>query len=249
MGILNEIVSHKKTEVAELKKKFRTLDLSRAPKRSSFKKALLSQKPAVIAEIKQKSPSAGLLYENFDPMTLAKQFEKNGASALSVLTDEKFFGGSFEILEKVSQNTMLPLLCKEFIIDTYQIDLAKIKGASAILLIAAILEPKEVKTFYDHAKKLDLDIIVEVHNEKEYESIKDFNFEIIGINNRNLDTLKTDLKTSFDLAPKINKKNPATLIVCESGIKTKNDYPSQSQALLIGESFAKNPRLLLELKG
>jgi indole-3-glycerol phosphate synthase len=79
--------------------------------------------------------------------------------------------------------------------------------------------------------------------------VKDFNFEILGINNRNLDTLKTDLKTSFDLAPKINKKNPGTLIVCESGIKTKNDYPSQSQALLIGESFAKNPRLLLELKG
>jgi len=246
MGILNEIVVHKKTEVTELKKQFGTLDLSVAPNRNSFKKTLLSQKPAVIAEIKQKSPSAGLLYEDFNPISLAKQFEKNGASALSVLTDKKFFGGSFEILEKVSQNTTLPLLCKEFIIDSYQIDLAKLKGASAILLIVAILSPQEVKTFYDHAKKLELDIIVEVHNEKEYQLIKDYHFEIIGINNRNLDTLKTDLKTSFELAPKIN---PGTLIVCESGIKTKKDYPSQSQALLIGESFAKNPRLLLELKG
>jgi indole-3-glycerol phosphate synthase len=246
MGILNEIVAHKKIEVAELKKSFGNLDLSNSPKRNSFKKALLSQKPAVIAEIKQKSPSAGLLYKSFDPISLAKQFEKNGASALSVLTDEKFFGGSFEILKKVSQNTTLPLLCKEFVIDSYQIDLAKLKGASAILLIAAILSPQEVKTFYDHAQSLGLDVIVEVHNEKEYQSIKDFNFEIIGINNRNLDTLKTDLKTSFDLAPRIN---PGSLIVCESGIKTKNDYPPQSQALLIGESFAKNPGLLLELKG
>jgi len=246
MGILNEIVSHKKTEVVELKKQFGTLDLSRVPKRNSFKKALLSQKPSVIAEIKQKSPSAGLLYEKFDPIALAKQFEKNGAAALSVLTDEKFFGGSFEILEKVSQHTVLPLLCKEFVVDSYQIDLAKLKGASAILLIVAILSPQEVKAFYEHAKNLGLDIIVEVHNEKEYLAIKDFNFEIIGINNRNLDTLKTDLKTSFDLAPKINS---GTVIVCESGIKTKNDYPIESQALLIGESFAKNPRLLLELKG
>lgn len=246
MGILTDIVSHKKIEIVELKKKFGNLDLNRAPKRNSFKKALLSQKPAVIAEIKQKSPSAGLLYESFDPIALAKQFEKNGASALSVLTDEKFFGGSFEILETVSQNTALPLLCKEFIIDTYQIDLAKLKGASAILLIAAILSPQEIKIFYNHAKNLGLDIIVEVHNEKEYQLIKNFNFEIIGINNRNLDTLKTDLKTSFDLAPRIN---PGSLIVCESGIKTKNDYPPSVQALLIGESFSKNPRLLLELKG
>jgi len=243
--MLKEIVENKMREVEERKRKLslkilrsKVSDLSSR----SFKKSISSTaKINIIAEIKRFSPSAGIILRDFNPSALAKTYQENGASAISVLMDEKFFGGNLSDLAKLRKATFLPILAKEFILDEYQIYEAKVLGADAILLIACILSKEKLREFLNLALRLNLDCVVEIHKEEESDKIGDLPVDIIGINNRNLETFKVDLKTTFDL---IGKVPSGKLVVSESGIRKKEDIHRLREkgvnAFLIGESLLKS---------
>jgi len=207
----------------------------------SFRKALCTKgKTVIIAELKKASPSEGIIRKDFNPVALAKAYEKAGAKALSVLTDWPFFQGSLHDLEKVKEAVSLPLLQKDFIIDPYQVYEAKRHGADAILLIARILPTIDIRRFLAVAAELGMDALVEVHNEEELKRALDAHAVIIGINNRGLDTLKTDLRTTERLLKKIPN---GTLTGCESGIVTREDFEEvkgRVSAALIGTAFMKS---------
>ena len=192
----------------------------------------------LIAEIKKASPSQGLLCRNFDVMQLAKTYVECGASAISVLTEESFFMGKFAYLQQVSENFQVPTLMKDFIIDEGQIYEGANYGASAILLIVAILDDTQLKHLMQVAKSLDLDCLVEIHDEKELERALKADAEIIGINNRDLRTFHVDIGVSVRLIPRIPK---GKIIVAESGLKTHTDVLHLqnlgAHAVLIGETF------------
>ncbi|NQS90252.1 indole-3-glycerol phosphate synthase TrpC [Patescibacteria group bacterium] len=243
--MLERIVNNKMREVEERKKKLpleilkhRVFDFSSR----NFKRSISSAtKINIIAEIKRFSPSAGIILRDFDPSVLAKTYEENGASAISVLIDEKFFGGSLSDLAKVRKVTSLPILAKEFILDEYQIYEAKLLRADAILLIASILSKGKLRGFLNLALRLNLDCIVEIHKEEELDKIDGLPLDIIGINNRDLKTFKVDLKTTFDLIEKIPSNK---LVVSESGIKERKDIHRLREkginAFLIGKSLLKS---------
>lgn len=244
--ILDRIIDNKLKEVTERKKevplevlKSKTATLT--PSRN-FRKAISSPgKINIIAEIKRSSPSAGLIIKDYSIDELARIYEENGASALSILTDQKFFAGGLEDLTRVRKVSSLPILAKEFIVDEYQIYEVRIKGADALLLIARILNREKLKKYLDLALWLDLECLVEIHSKEEWEKIKDLPFNIVGINNRNLANLKVDLETSFNLVEKI----PAhKTIVSESGINNKKDIHRLRErgidAFLIGEGLLKS---------
>ncbi|TET11310.1 indole-3-glycerol-phosphate synthase, partial [Candidatus Aerophobetes bacterium] len=199
--ILDEIVDNKLKEIAQRKKEISLVALKSriatlAPTRD-FKKAISSSaKINIIAEIKKSSPSAGLIREDFDPAKLATTYENNGASAISVLMDKKFFSGDPKNLTKVRRVSSLPILAKEFILDEYQIYEARVLGADAILLIARILDRENLRKYLDLASRLDLACLVEIHEEEGWEKIKDLSIDIVGINNRNLANFKVNLKLS-----------------------------------------------------
>ena len=208
-NILEEIVWHKDIEIKNFKKIIPLEDLikkiDKLPPPKDFCKSILNSeiKPGVIAEIKKASPSKGVIREDFKPVEIASCYERSGASCISVLTDKRFFQGSFEILQNVSKSTNLPLLCKDFIISAYQIYKARVFGADAILLIAAILRDDDLVYLKKIADNLKMTVLVEVHNANELERIlKLESFGLIGINNRDLKTFKTDLKTSIELMSK-----------------------------------------------
>ncbi len=243
--ILDKIVRHKRNEIAAAKKKKplealrRELGARRGTHR--FQKALSSAKDvAVIAEIKRRSPSKGLLRKKFDPVLLARDFSRSGASALSVLTDEKFFGGSLPILKKVRASTRLPILRKDFMLDEYQVYEAALAGADAILLIAAILTPRKLEVLSALAASLGLDVLFEVHDKKDVEKILPLKPRLAGINNRDLRTFDVDLKATEKLAGMFPRK---TLLVSESGIFTRTDIErvkrAGASAVLVGESLMK----------
>ncbi len=243
--ILDKIVRHKRKEVAILKKKRPATVLLKAlgKKRGSFRfyKALSKAKDvAVIAEIKRRSPSKGLLRKNFKPVALAREFSRSGASALSVLTDRKFFGGSLDILKKVRRSTRLPILRKDFVVDEYQIYEAALAGADAVLLIAAVLTPGELSRFSRLASRLGLDALVEVHDRKDAKKALALKPRLVGVNNRDLKTFVVDLKATEDLAEMFPKR---TLLVSESGIFTPGDVDrvrrAGARAVLVGESLMK----------
>lgn len=198
---------------------------------------------------KKASPSKGVIREDFEPVAIAKSYEEGGATCLSVLTDEKFFQGSFENLAKVRQEVNLPLLCKEFIIYPYQIYLARINGADAVLLIAAILPDQDLQYFVKIIHALGMNALVEVHTLAELDrvlSIKDI--KLIGINNRNLEDFSVDLQTTCQLIEsrrEILRENQIT-IVSESGLHTYDDLQivkeAGANAVLIGESLVKQPQ-------
>jgi indole-3-glycerol phosphate synthase len=192
----------------------------------------------VIAELKRKSPSKGILRKNFDPVKIAQEFERAGAVALSVLTDKKYFGGSSAILKKVRRTTCLPILRKDFILDAYQIYEARAIGADAILLIAAILTKKELADLSALSEKLGLDLLFEVHSLSDIKKILPLKPKIVGINNRDLKTFRVDVKTTRRLIKKIPK---GALIVSESGIKSAADLAQVrmcgADAVLIGEGL------------
>ena len=201
-------------------------------------------KPGVIAEIKKASPSKGVIRKDFNPEDIAICYEGLGASCISVLTDKRFFQGSYEILETVRKSTNLPLLCKDFIISAYQIYKARVSGADAILLIAAILSDDDLIYLKKIADNLKMSVLVEVHNSNELERIlKLKSFNLIGINNRDLKTFKTDLKTSIELmhtyANIFLKQN--IIPISESGINCAEDLESLRsigiKGVLIGETF------------
>jgi indole-3-glycerol phosphate synthase len=256
-AILDEIVAHKRAEVAARKAARPTLELPPTPLPRAapgrFKAALAGPGLAIIAEIKGASPSAGTIRSDFDPVAVARAYEAGGAAALSVLTDAKYFGGSWEVLATVCRATHLPVLCKEFIIDPYQIDEGVVAGASAVLLIASILSIAQVYALLDHAHRRGLDALVEVHNTAEAAFAVAAGADVIGINNRDLRTLRVDLETTLRLRPRIP---PGVVVVSESGLETREQVVTVERAgvhaVLIGRSLmasADPTAKLRELRG
>lgn len=242
--ILNKIVLQKRIDLEELKKNIDYEKLKReaylSPLKSSFKDALKKNGLSIIGEIKKASPSKGVIKEIFNPIELLQNYN-NCVDAVSILTEEKFFLGNPLYLLEASKNTDLPLLRKDFIIDEFQIYEAKTLGASAILLICSILTLEEIKIFIKLAKELKLDVLVEVHNEKEVRMALEANAEIIGINNRNLDTFEVCIDTTIKLLDIIPKNK---IIISESGFHTIEDIEiirgSRVNAILVGESFMRS---------
>ena len=244
--ILDDIVEVKRREVAERKKTTPLSALKAAiegmPPTRDFRRALGGGDCAIIAEVKRRSPSRGVIREDFDPVRIAREYERHGAAAVSVLTDETFFGGSNEDLTAVKGAVSLPVLRKEFIIDPWQIHETRAIGADALLLIAAILGENELREYRELAASLGLASLVEVHDRRELEKALSSGAEIIGINNRDLRTFTTDIGTSLALAPLV----PADrIIVSESGIRSRAEIEILMQAgiraFLIGEALVAAP--------
>ncbi|XP_021648950.1 indole-3-glycerol phosphate synthase, chloroplastic isoform X2 [Hevea brasiliensis] len=256
-NILEEIIWHKDMEVSQLKKRipFSVLkkSLENAPPSRDFIAALREANlktglPGLIAEVKKASPSRGILREDFDPVEIAQAYERGGAACLSVLTDEKFFKGSFENLEAIRKaGVKCPLLCKEFVMDSWQIYYARIKGADAILLIAAVLPDLDIRYMVKICKMLGLAALVEVHDEREMDRVLGIEgIELIGINNRNLETFEVDISNTRKLLEGergqiIQQKE--IIVVGESGLFTPDDiaYVQEAgvKAVLVGESIVK----------
>ena len=243
MSILQKIVAntranlaHKKVELP-LEKIQSSLENLKLP-RGKFKDHISSKDEAIIAEIKKASPSAGVIKEDFDPTKIAMEYESFGASALSILTEEDFFMGSVEYLKEVKKITSLPILRKDFMIDEYQIYESKLIGADCILLIASILTDQEIEDFISTAKKLELDYLIEVHDENELKRVDRFEDALIGVNNRNLETFEVDLNNSVRLRNSFRQKN---IFIAESGIKSREDMNylkmNKIKVFLIGESL------------
>jgi indole-3-glycerol phosphate synthase len=243
MSILEKIVENtrdnlkvKKTNLSleEIKSSLAELSL---PK-SNFKSSISNKNEAIIAEIKKASPSAGVISKDFNPVSKAKDYEAFGASALSILTEEDFFLGSNEYLRAVKKITSLPILRKDFIIDEYQIYESKLIGADCILLIASILSDQQLEEFVAIAKTLELDYLIEVHDENELKRAELYEGALIGVNNRNLKTFEVDLDNSVRLRNLFIKNN---VFIAESGIKSKKDVDylksNNIKVFLIGESL------------
>ncbi len=254
--ILKEIFRHKLQEVLLLSKQLPLADLqnqvSTAPSPRDFLGALRQNptKPSLIAEVKKASPSKGVIRDDFDPVKIAQAYERGGATCLSVLTDEKFFQGSFENLWAIRQSVALPLLCKEFIIDPYQIYLARDNGADAVLLIAAILSDRGLQDFLQIAQHLGMNALVEVHTLAELDRVLALpNVQLIGINNRNLQDFTVDLGTTQKLMAQRREhlNRLGITVVSESGLHTRADLAlvasSGAHAVLIGESLVKQTNL------
>lgn len=221
MAKLNEILENKRKEVDDLKELHGDVIFSGDYPVRSFYDALKQERNlSIIAEIKRKSPSQGNMAMAENPLEIAKLYDEAGVNAMSILTDEKFFGGSFEFLKDISQATETPLLCKDFIIDRIQIDLAKLNGASAVLLIADILDDKNLKDLYDYAADRRMDVLLEAHKPENVKRAADLNARIIGINNRNLFTFEEDLNHSLRVRELIPD---SALKVSLSSCKTRDD--------------------------
>ncbi|CAK9167193.1 unnamed protein product [Ilex paraguariensis] len=256
-NILEEIVWNKDVEVSRMKERRPLSTLKNALDRVSPARDFIGSLkasnlrtglPALIAEVKKASPSKGVIKENFDPVEIAKAYEKGGAACLSVLADQKYFQGSFENIEAIrNAGVQCPLLCKEFIIDAWQIYYARTKGADAILLIAAVLPDLDIKYMTKICKLLGLTALVEVHNEREMDRVLEIDeIELIGINNRNLETFKVDISNTKkllegDRGQRIRQKD--IIVVGESGLFTPADiaYVQEAgvRAVLVGESIVK----------
>ena len=245
MTILNDIVKNTQEKLIEkkanmpleeIKSQLKNLELPRGV----FKENLINKDQAIIAEIKKASPSAGIISENFNPIEKAKEYEAFGASALSILTEEDFFQGSNQFLMDVKAITKLPIIRKDFMVDEYQIYEAKLMGADCILLIASVLSDDEITQFTDLAETLELDYLIEVHDEDELRRVEHFENAMIGVNNRNLKTFEVDLSNSINLKKLFKGDN---LFIAESGIKNQDDIDELKNhdihAFLIGESLMK----------
>ena len=246
-NILEKIISDKKDSIEKYKNSLSIEDLkkniSKYEDYLNFKNKLKKNKVTVIAEIKKASPSAGIIVENYDPRLIAKQYFNSGADCLSVLTEEKYFKGKLEDIFEIKKEVKLPILCKDFMIDSYQVYLAKSFGADAILIILSAIDDKTANEIYNVAQELNMSTIVEVHTNEEAKRAINFKNSIIGINNRNLKTLKTDIQTTYELH-KILSNHPEPLI-CESGIKSEKEVreivkKTKINNFLIGESLLKD---------
>jgi indole-3-glycerol phosphate synthase len=255
--ILKKILDHKKGEVAAAKAIMPLSELrarlpDQPPARGfafSLEQTALAGRTAVIAEVKKGSPSKGVIRADFDPLAIASVYAENGASCLSVLTDEHFFLGNIAYLSEIRQVVDIPLLRKDFIFDPYQVYEARVAGADAILLIAAMLDLSRLREFASLAGELSLDVLLEVHDEEELETALETGCKMIGINNRNLRTFITDLATTERLAPLL----PADcLIVAESGIYTREEIVrlrrAGAKAFLVGESLMREPDIGAKLR-
>lgn len=253
--ILDKIVETKRREVTAQKAARPLADLetmiTEMPPTRDFREALGADDDdgcAIIAEVKRRSPSRGLLRADFDPVRIAQEYEKHGAAAVSVLTDETFFGGSSADLIAVREAIRLPILRKEFIVDLYQIHETRAIGADALLFIAAILTEGQLREYSNLAASLGLAALVEVHDATELEKALGAGAEIIGLNNRDLKTFVTDLRTSMKLASLIPKDR---IVVSESGIRTRGEIETLLKAgirtFLIGETLIAAPEIGLKL--
>jgi indole-3-glycerol phosphate synthase len=253
-NILEEIVWHKEAEVDQMRERLPLTELRKrvqqAPAPRDFKAALLSGKtrPALIAEVKKASPSKGVIRSDFDPVAIAKAYRSGGASAISVLTDKKFFQGSWENLANVRAAVDLPLLCKDFIIYPYQIYFARSSGADAVLLIAAILSDQDLQYFIKIANALSMTPLIEVHTLEELDRVLSLEgVTLVGINNRNLEDFSVDLRTTCQLLSERGNQlqKLGILVVSESGLHASADLErvasAGATAVLIGESLVKQP--------
>ncbi|HEX2956122.1 MAG TPA: indole-3-glycerol phosphate synthase TrpC [Chitinispirillaceae bacterium] len=247
-SVLVKIVEQKKIEVDQLKKTgfFRN---ERATGKRDFIKAL-NKLPelAIISEVKKASPSKGVIRADFDPVAIAQQYQEGGASAISVLTDEKFFQGHYTYLQDVRAKTTLPVLRKDFIIDPLQVEQTAAIGADAMLLIAAILEDSQMKDLYEMTLEKGIVPLIEIHTPWELDRVMKIEPSLIGINNRNLDTFETTLDTTFSIVKYIPKE---ITVVSESGIENVDQArklrDAGVKALLVGESLMRldDPKVLI----
>ena len=241
--MLDEIIRHKREEVAEARRRLpgNALPLpADLPPVRDFRGALAADGGGlrIIAELKKASPSRGLIRADFDPVALAEAYARNGAVALSVLTDEKYFQGKLAYLDQIRARVDLPLLRKDFVVDPYQIRESRARGADAILLIVAALSRSELADLHTEAGEAGLASLVEVHSEEELDAAVEIGAKIIGINNRNLRTFEVSLETTRRLAPKLPR---GVIAVCESGIRKRADLLDLARhgvsCFLIGEQL------------
>jgi indole-3-glycerol phosphate synthase len=250
-NILSNIITKKIERVDALKKKITLDSLNEIIDKNNtfidFKEKIqnniIQDKISIIAEIKKASPSAGVIIEDYNPVEIAKIYNDNNVTCLSVLTEEDFFLGNIIHISKIKQKFNLPVLCKDFFIDKFQIPLAKSYGADAILIILAGVSDDLANELYEESLRLKMSVIVEVHTVEEAEKALNFKEALIGINNRNLKTLKTDINTTYDIHNVLlNHQGP---LISESGIKTKDELldlknKTSIKTFLIGESLLKN---------
>lgn len=250
--ILDKIIDCKRIEIEKSKRKISIKDLENkiqnVKKRQSFKESIQRSSTGIIAEFKRRSPSKDWIFKNAKIEQIIPLYSENGASAISILTDTDFFGGNLQDLVNAEAITQTPLLRKDFMIDEYQLFEAKAYGASAILLIAAALTVEKTKELAKQAKNLGLDVLLELHHEKELDYINEW-VDVVGINNRNLKNFVTDVQVSFDM---VNKIPPEFLKISESGISSSQTVKDLMQAgykgFLMGENFMKtnNPGKALQ---
>ncbi len=251
--MLNKIIALKREEVEQRKK---TLPLSYLEERITvqrkpldFASALNGNHIRLIAEVKQASPSRGILRPNLNPAELAKVYAQGGAAAISVLTEANYFKGNIDYLTAIGEAVNLPLLRKDFIFDSYQVYESRAYGADALLLIVAILEQEQLKELLSLSHGLGLKCLVEVHNEDEAERAVLSEAEIIGINNRDLNTFTVDMNTTRSLRPLIPKQR---IVVAESGIKSRSDIEKLGEwgvdAVLVGEALVAADNILVKMK-
>jgi indole-3-glycerol phosphate synthase len=250
-NILEKIIKKKIEKIDLLKKTIDVKSLNEIINKNNsfidFKKKiennLTNNKSSIIAEIKKASPSAGVIIDNYNPVEIAKIYDENNVTCLSVLTEEDFFLGNLIHVSKIKDKIKLPILCKDFFIDKFQVPLAKSYGADAILIILAGVSDDLANELYEEALKFNMSVIVEVHTVEEAKQSLNFKEALIGINNRNLKTLKTDINTTYDIHNVlINHQGP---LISESGIKTKEELldlknKTSINTFLIGESLLKN---------
>ena len=250
-NILEKIIKKKIEKIDLLKKTIEVKSLNEIIHKNNsfidFKKKiennLTNNKSSIIAEIKKASPSAGVIIDDYNPVEIAKIYDENNVTCLSVLTEEDFFLGNLIHVSKIKDKIKLPILCKDFFIDKFQVPLAKSYGADAILIILAGVSDDLANELYDEALKFNMSVIVEVHTVEEAKKALNFKEALIGINNRNLKTLKTDINTTYDIHNVlINHQGP---LISESGIKTKEELldlknKTSINTFLIGESLLKN---------
>ena len=250
-NILEKIIKRKIERIDVLKKSINLNSLNEIIDKNksftNFKKKiqnnLSNNKSSIIAEIKKASPSAGIIINNYNPVEIAKIYNDNKVTCLSVLTEEDFFLGNLIHVSKIKDKINLPILCKDFFIDKFQVPLAKSYGADAILIILAGVSDDLANELYEEALKFNMSIIVEVHTVEEAKKALNFKEALIGINNRNLKTLKTDINTTYDIHNVlVNHQGP---LISESGIKTKEELldlknKTSINTFLIGESLLKN---------
>ena len=250
-NILEKIIKTKIEKIDVLKKSLKIDSLkNKIDENKSFidfkekiENNINNDKISIIAEIKKASPSAGIIIDDYDPVNIAQIYNDNKATCLSVLTEEDFFLGNLIHITKIKQKINLPILCKDFFVDIFQVHLAKSYGADAILIILAGISDDLANKLYDEALKLNMSVIVEVHTIEEAKKALNFKEALIGINNRNLKTLKTEITTTYDIS-NVLVNHPGPLI-SESGIKTKEELleinkKTQIKTFLIGESLLKN---------
>jgi len=250
-NILEEIIKKKINKIDILKKSTSLNSLTDIIDKNNsflnFKKKiqsnLLNNKTSIIAEIKKASPSAGVIIQNYNPVEIANIYNTNNVTCLSVLTEEDYFLGNLIHISKIKEKVNLPILCKDFFIDKFQIPLAKSYGADAILIILAGVSDNLANDLYEEALKYKMSVVVEVHTVDEAKKALHFKEALIGINNRNLKTLKTDMNTTYDIYNVLNNHDGP--LISESGIKTKEELldlknKTSINTFLIGESLLKN---------